>query len=165
VHSTELTQLQASCSQAHKAYRAARISLAAAVNKSPDSESIAELVTSTQELGLNATLHRLKTTNPKVADAITALVEASDSLSHAIGDRESFLTQQNPAHQRVYIEDGREFTLDVEKGVWTYLDDPDHPIKVTLTKEHKLPYDLLAFKGPNIEPPKPTRKRKLQPRM
>lgn len=162
---TELTKLQTACNDAHESYRAARVALAKTINKSPDSEAIAELVTSTQELGLNATLHRLKTTDPKVADAITALVEASDSLSHAIGDRESFLTQQNPAHQRVYVEDGREFTLDVEKGVWTYLDDSDHPIKVTLTKEHKLPYDLPAFKGPDIEPPKPTRKKKLQPRM
>jgi len=165
VASSELTQLQGACTEAHKAYRAARAALAATINKSTDSEAIAELVASAQELGLNATLHRLNTKDPKVADAITSLVEASDTLSLAIGAREHHLTAQNPKHQRVYIDDGREFTLDVEKGIWTYLDDPDNPIKVTLTKEAKLPYDLPGFKGPDIEPPKPTKKKKLQQRM
>lgn len=162
---SELPKLQAACTEAHKAYRAARVALAATINKSTDSKAIAELVASMQELGLNATLHRLKTNDPKVASAITSLVEASDSLSLAIGTREQFLTDQNPYHQRVYVDDGREFTLDLEKGVWTYLDDPDTPIKVTLTKEAKLPYDLPGFKGPDVEPPKPTKRKKLQPRM
>lgn len=162
--SSELTRLQGTCTQAHKEYRAARIALAAAINKTPDSEAIAELVASTQELGLNATLHRLNTKDPNVADAITALVEASDNLSLAIGARENHLTDTNPKHQRVYVEDGREFTLDVEKGVWTYLDDPANPLKVTLTKENKLPYDLPGFL-PDIEPPKPAKSKKRQPRI
>lgn len=162
--STELTKLQASCTEARKAYRAARVALAATINKSPDSEAIAELVTSTQELGLNATLHRLKTKDPKVADAITTLVEASDSLSLAIGAREQHLTQQNPKHKRVYVDDGREFTLDMEKGVWTYLDDPENPISVTLTKADKLPYELPGF-VPKIDQPKKSKTRKRQPRM
>jgi adenylosuccinate synthase len=164
VASSELTRLQGTCTQAHKEYRAARIALAAAINKTPDSEAIAELVASTQELGLNATLHRLNTKDPNVADAITALVEASDNLSLAIGARENYLTDTNPKHQRVYVEDGREFTLDVEKGVWTYLDDPANPLKVTLTKENKLPYDLPGFL-PDIEPPKPAKSKKRQPRI
>ena len=139
--------------------------MASAINKTPDSEAIAELVASTQELGLNATLHRLKTKDPKVPDAITALVEASDTLSLAIGARESHLTDANPKHQRVYVEDGREFTLDVEKGVWTYLDDPGNPLKVDIKKEAKLPYDLPGFKGPDNDAPSPTKKKKLLRRM
>lgn len=160
--STQLTTLRAACAKAHKAYRTAREALAATIGKSTDSDAIAELVASTQELGLNATLHRLKTDDPKVADAITALVEASDRLSLAIGAREQFLTADNPKHQRVYVENGREFTLDMEKGSWTYLDDPGHPISVSLTKTDKLPYDLPGFE-PALEQKKPARKR--QPRM
>jgi len=164
VASTELIRLQGACTEAHKAYRATRAALAAAINKSTDDDAIADLVASTQELGLDATLHRLKTNDPKVADAITALVEASDYLSLSIGAREEHLSRQNPKHDRVYIHDGREFTLDMEKGVWTYLDDPDNPIKITFDKETKLPYELPGF-TPNIEPPKPTRTKKRQPRM
>lgn len=163
--SNELTQLQASCTDAHKAYRAARVALAAAVNKSPDSDAVAELVTSTQELGLNATLHRLKSDDPKVADAIATMVESSDALSLAVGAREQLLVAKNPKHQRVYVEDGREFTLDVEKGLWTYLDDPDHPLKVTVTRETKLPYDIPGFKAPDIEPAELAKKKKLKPRI
>lgn len=156
---SELAQLQTACKEAHEAYRASRAALAATINKSPDSEAIAELVASTQELGLHATLHRLKSNDPKVADAITTLVEASDSLSLAVGERERFLTQQNPAHQRAYVDDGREFTLDIEKGIWTYLDDPGNPIKVTLSKESKLPYDLSGFE-PELDDDEPDRKRR-----
>lgn len=161
---TELTRLKDACAQAHKDYRAALDALAAAINKTIDSDAVAELLTSAQDLGLNATLHRLKTKDPKVADAISALVEASDTLSLAIGARESHLAKTNPQHQRVYVNDGREFTLDMEKGVWTYLDDPAHPIKVSITKTDKLPYELPGF-VPKVEPPKPARKRSRQPRM
>ena len=79
-----------------------------------------------------------------------------------VQSRENARIEIDPKHQRVFIEDGREFTLDVEKGLWTYLDDPDNPIKITLTKESKLPYDLPGFKGPDIDPPKPAKKKKLQ---
>lgn len=162
--SAELTKLQAACTNAHKAYRAARVELADVINKSTDSDAIAELVASTQELGLNATLHRLKTSDPKVANAITGLVEASDALSLAVGAREQYLTAHNPTHQRVYVEDGREFTLDMEKGVWTYLDDPENPITVSITKDDKLPYELPGF-VPKIDQPKKSKDRKRQPRM
>lgn len=146
-------------------YRAARKELASVINKPDDSDAMNELIASSEELGLNATLHRLKTNEPRVAEAITRLSEASHHLGHAVNAREDARIKANPKHNRVYVEDGREFTLDVEKGVWTYLDDPDHPIKITLTKETKLPYDLPGFKGPDIEPPTPAKKRTRQRRM
>jgi hypothetical protein len=159
---TELTQLQAECAKAHTDYRAARVALATTINKTPDSEAVSEFVGSLEELGLHGTLHRLKTQDPAVKSAITAMMDASDLLSLAVGEREQFLLQQNPSHTRVYVHDGREFTLDMEKGIWTYLDDPNNPITVTLTKQDKLPYDLPGFEPPSQ---KPQQKKKRQPRM
>jgi adenylosuccinate synthase len=160
-----IQELEQTFKDAQTAYRAARKELAVVINKAEDSDAMDELVASSEELGLNATLHRLKTKNPKVAEAITRLNEASHHLGHAVNARENARIEIDPKHQRVFIEDGREFTLDVEKGLWTYLDDPDNPIKITLTKESKLPYDLPGFKGPDIDPPKPAKKKKLQQRM
>jgi adenylosuccinate synthase len=160
-----IQELEQTFKDAQTAYRAARKELAVVINKAEDSDAMDELVASSEELGLNATLHRLKTKNPKVAEAITRLSEAAHHLGHAVNARENARIEIDPKHHRVFIEDGREFTLDVEKGLWTYLDDPDNPIKVTLTKEAKLPYDLPGFKGPDIDPPKPAKKKKLQQRM
>jgi hypothetical protein len=159
---TELTQLQAACIKAHADYRAARVALAAAIRKAPDSEAVSEFVGSLEELGLHGTLHRLKTKDPNVEAAITAMAEASDLLSLAVGERERFLERQDPAHRRVYVHDGREFTLDMKKGLWTYLDDPNNPLTVTPTKMDKLPYGLPGFEPPAPKQ-KPTKKR--QPRM
>lgn len=159
---TELNKLQAGCVKAHADYRAARITLAAAINKTPDSEAVSEFVGSLEEIGLHGTLHRLKSKDPNVEAAITLMMEASDELSFAVGERERFLEQQNPNHSRVYVHDGREFTLDIEKGIWTYLDDPNNPITVTLIKQDKLPYDLPGFEPPSQNQ---QQKKKRQPRM
>jgi|GEM_PF-6438256 len=151
--STELSQLQVACNRAHGAYREARKALAVAVNKTPDDAAIAELVTSTQELGLNATLKRLTTSDPKVADAIARLVDADDNLSRAVTAREAQLLKNNPQHQRAFVDDGREFTLDMEKGIWTYLDDPMNPIKVKVEKMAKLPYDFVELEPQLLNTP------------
>ncbi len=156
-----ITALEHACTEAHRAYRAARSALAAAVNKPEDSDAVAELIASTLDIGLNATLHRLNTNDPKIHAAITALSDASHRLGHAINARETAFQLRDPRHRRVYVDDGREFTLDMEKGIWTYLDDPENPIKVTLTKHSKLPYDLPGFAGPD-DLHKPAKKR--QPR-
>lgn len=160
VTTTDLEKLHAHCNEAHVAYRAARKHLALAVNKPEDSEAIQELIASAQELGLNATLHRLKTDDPNVAQAITQLVEASDVLSLAVGEREAALTELHPGRRRVYVDDGREFTLDMEKGLWTYLDDPKNVIKVKLAKENKLPYELPGFEHPTLDVDVPKKRKK-----
>lgn len=160
-----IQELEQICKDALAAYRGARKELAAVVNKPEDSDSMQELIASTEELGLNATLHRLKTDDVKVAQALTRLSEAAHHLGHTVNAREDARIRNNPKHQRVYVEDGREFTLDIEKGIWTYLDDPQNPIQVTVKRETKLPYDLPGFNGPETDPPKPTKKKKMQPRM
>jgi len=157
-----ISDLEQACTAAHSEYREARKALAAAIGKPESSEALEELIASIIDIGLNGTLHRLKSQDPKVVDAIARVSEASHHLGHAINAREDARIGQNPKHQRVYVDDGREFTLDMEKGIWTYLDDPTHPVKVALTKTDKLPYDLPGFK-PGLEQKKPNRKR--QPRM
>lgn len=160
-----IQELEQICKDALSAYRGARKELASAIGKPEDSDALQELIASSEELGLNATLHRLKTDDAKVAQAITHLNDAAHHLGHSVNAREDARIKSNPKHQRVYIDDGREFTLDIEKGVWTYLDDPQNPIQVTVKREAKLPYELPGFKRPEIDPQKPSKKKKLQPRM
>jgi hypothetical protein len=149
--SSQLSQLQAACNKAHQAYMAARNELAAAINASPDSEVVADIAASADFYGLNATIKRVTTSDPKVAQAITKLVEAADHHSLAVSDRELFLMEQNPNHQRTFVTDGREYRVDVDKGLITYVDDPNNPEKVNVQKLDKLPYyDLIEAETPLI---------------
>ncbi|MCV0370429.1 hypothetical protein [Filomicrobium sp.] len=159
-----LTKLQAACTAAHDEYRAARKTLASAIGKDERSNAMLEMIASTIDIGLNATLHRLKTDDPKIIEAVERLSEASHHLGLAINAREEAQIENNPNHQRVYVDDGREFTLDLKTGTWTYLDAPDKPIKLSFVKSEKLPYELPGFE-PKMDPPKPTRSRKRTPRM
>lgn len=147
----DLSQLHAACNDAHARYRQARASLAKAVDKAPDHEAVSEIVDSIQELGLNATLHRLKTPDPKIVDAVTQLVEAADALDLAVASRENALQAKEPNRERAYVDDGREFTLDLDAGTSTYLDDPDHPIKVAIEKMDRLPYDHQVLRATELD--------------
>lgn len=149
-----LNQLQAACNEAHARYKAARQSLASAVNKSPDAEVVADIAASVEEYGLNATLKRVKTTDPKVADAITKLTNAADTLSLAVSERELHLLANNPGHHRAFVSDGREYKLDLGQGTVTWLDNPDKPEKVDIQKLDKLPYyDTIEMDTPDLATP------------
>lgn len=148
---TDVSQLQAACNDAHARYRQARANLAKAVDKAPDDEAVSEIVDSLQELGLNATLLRLKTPDPKVAETITKLVDAADALDLAVASREDALDGKEPSRQRAYVDDGREFTLDLDAGTCTYLDDPGHPIKISIEKMDRLPYDHQVLRAPELD--------------
>lgn len=152
--SSQLSQLQAACNAAHAAYKAARQALAAAVNKSPDTELVADIAASVEEYGLNATLKRVKTTDPKVADAVTKLTTAADALSLAVSDRELHLLEKNPEHHRAFVSDGREYKLDMGKGLITWLDNPGQPEKVDIQKLDRLPYyDAVDLEAPALNTP------------
>jgi hypothetical protein len=147
----DLSQLHAACNDAHARYRYARASLAKAIDKAPDHKAVSEIVDSTQEFGLNATLDRLKTRDPKVAEAVTQLVEAADALDLAVAARENALQAKEPNRERAYVDDGREFTLDLDAGTSTYLDDPDHPIKIAIEKMERLHDDHQVFRPTEVD--------------
>ncbi len=150
--SSELSQLQAACNAAHAHYKAARTTLAAAINASPDHEVVADIVASTEEYGLHATLKRVRTKDPKVAAAITTLVTAADALSLAVSQRELHLLQSKPDHQRTFVSDGREYTLNGDHIIWA--DSPDRPEKVDIHKLDKLPYyDTIEMDTPDLSTP------------
>ena len=144
--SSQLSQLQAACNAAHARYQATRMALAAAVNKSPDDEIVGDIIGSTEEYGLNTTIKRVKTSDPKVAAAIENLVAASADLDIAVSDRERYLIIQNPNHNVAFVSDGREYHLDFEKSTITWLDNPSQPEKVDIQKLNKLPdYDIIEL--------------------
>jgi len=122
------------------------MALAAAVNRSPDDEVVGDIVCSTGEYGLNATLDRVKTSDPKVASAIKDLVAVADDLSIAVSERERYLIAQNPNHDRAFVYDGREYRLSLEEQTITFLDNPSQPEKVDIQKIDKLPeYDIIEL--------------------
>lgn len=144
--SSQLSQLQAACNAAHARYQATRMALAAAVNKSPDDEIVGDIIGSTEEYGLNITIKRVKTSDPKVAATIENLVAAADDLSLAVSERERYLIAQNPNHNRAFVSDGREYHIDTEKCTITWLANPSQPEKVHIQKLNKLPdYDMIEL--------------------
>jgi hypothetical protein len=149
-----LNKLQAACNVAHAGYKAARQQLASAINKSPDAEVVADIAASLEEYGLHATLKRVKTNDPKVADAITKLTNAADTLSLAVSDRELYLLANTTGHQRAFVSDGREYKFDVGEGMVTWLDNPGKPEKVDVQKLDKLPYfDTIEMDTPDLGTP------------
>lgn len=152
--SSQLSQLQTACNKAHQSYQAARRELAAAINTSPDHQVVADIAASTEEYGLHATLKRVSTRDPKVVAAIKKLVAATDALSLAVSERELHLLQSNPDHQRAFVSDGREYTIDITKGLVTWADNPGHPEKVDIHKLDKLPYyDTIEMDTPDLSTP------------
>lgn len=152
--SSQLNQLQVACNEAHAAYKRARTNLATAIQKSPDHGAVADIAASVEQCGLNATLKRVKTSDPKIAEAIRKLDDASDTLSLAVSERELHLLATNPAHKRAFVTDGREYTLDTAKSAITYLDDPSHPQHVDIQKLDKLPYyDTIELEAPALNTP------------
>jgi hypothetical protein len=152
--SSQLSQLQTVCNTALASYKAARTGLATALNKTPDHDVVADIAASAELYGLNATLKRVKTTDPKVAEAITKLSDASNTLSLAVSQRELHLLALNPAHQRAFVSDGREYRIDMDKGLVTWLDNPSQPEKVDNQKLDKLPYfDTIELDGPDLNAP------------
>ena len=152
--SSQLSQLQASCNAAHAGYKAARATLAAALNKTADHEVVADIAASAEEYGLHATLKRVSTKDPKVVSAIQNLVAAADALSLAVSQRELHLLQAKPGHQRAFVSDGREYTVDIAKGMVTWADNPGRPEKVDIHKLDKLPYyDTIETDTPALSTP------------
>lgn len=152
---SNFTDLHSACQDAHIRYKTVRAALAAALIKHPGAANLSDVITSTQEIGLRATLHRLNTNNPVVVAGVEALVSASDSLSAAVTAREHHLLQMNPKHNRVFVDDGREFTVDTAKGQWIYTDDPDHPVPLDLRREKQLPYAVPGYTAAPKSPPTP----------
>jgi hypothetical protein len=151
---TDLSTLEATCVDAHRIYRAAREALAAAVGKPVEDEVVQALIASTLELGLDATLARAKPGDDEVTRAITDFWAASHALSGAVYARESAKLAANPQHERVYVDDGREFTLDVANKRLIYRDEPDVIQGVTITRERKTSGTVGA-----LVLPEPARKR------
>lgn len=152
--SSELSQLQVACNAAHAKYRTARAALASAVNKTSDHHVVADIAASAEEYGLYATLKRLSTKDPKLVSAIQNLVAAADALSLAVSQRELHLLQSKPGHQRAFVSDGREYTVDIAKGMVTWADNPGHPEKVDIKKLDKLPYyDTIEMDTPDLATP------------
>lgn len=154
MQSSQLSQLQAACNAAHQRYAAARAAMAAALNKTPDHEVVADIAASVDEYGLHATLKRVSTNDPKVVAAIQNLVGAADTLSLAVSNRELHLLQKNPGHQRAFVSDGREYTLNLNTGTITWADKPNQPEKVDIQKLDKLPYyDTIDLEAPALNTP------------
>lgn len=152
--SSELNQLQVACNDAHAAYQHARNNLATALRKSADHEVVANISASVEQYGLNATLKHVRSSDPKITEAIKMLDGASDNLSLAVSARELHLMKNNPSHQRAFVTDGREYRLDVGKSTITFLDDPGNPQKVDIQKLDKLPYyDIIELDGPDLNAP------------
>lgn len=140
-----LSDLRSACDAAKRQYELNRNTLAAAINRASDSSDMDDIIASAIDLGLNATLHRLKSKDPAIARAIKTLVASSEDLSAAISVREQHILERNPKHNRVFVDDGREFTIDIQKRLWTYLDDPNNPIPITPTKMTKQLFVIPGF--------------------
>lgn len=126
--------------------------MAAALNKTTDHDVVADIASSTEVYGLHATLKRVSTKDPKVADAITNLVTAADALSLAVSQRELHLLQLQPGRPRAFVSDGREYTLNGDQIIWA--DSPDRPEKVEIQKLDKLPYyDTIEMDTPDLSTP------------
>jgi hypothetical protein len=128
-------------------FRAARDKLVKAI--APSSKEAAEKVISfAYEFGVYAAVQEvMRVNNPT---AVTAARQNAQALAQILGsiiaitDRLDWLVSRhndgaaanNPAHERVFMHFDREFTIDQQKGIVTYLDDPSNPRPIQLSVVH-----------------------------
>lgn len=61
---------------------------------------------------------------PRTEELLDRLVEAEQSLTGLVVQREDALDQKQPGRERVMVHEGREFTFNAKTGEWRYLDTP-----------------------------------------
>jgi len=67
---------------------------------------------------------------------LRALLQSLEHLDRLVSQREDEAAKNDPTHKRVYMHFDREFTIDLDKGTVTYLDDPSHPQPIQLAVKH-----------------------------
>ncbi|HWV58768.1 MAG TPA: hypothetical protein VNZ57_15030 [Longimicrobiales bacterium] len=71
---------------------------------------------------------------PRTEELLDRLVEAEQSLTGFVVQREDALDQKQPGRERVMVHEGREFTFNAKTGEWRYLDNPDMVFTYTPTR-------------------------------
>jgi hypothetical protein len=61
---------------------------------------------------------------PRTEELLDRLMEAEQTLTGLVVQREDALARQQPGRARVMVHEGREFTFDATTGEWRYLDTP-----------------------------------------
>lgn len=95
--------------------------------------AIERMVSTPERLGLEReTRLREGLARDRLADALTAAIEANVELGWLVGGRETILCERDPNRERIYNVDGREAVLDVVGQKVRYLDDPDREDTLTI---------------------------------
>ncbi len=103
-----LARLQEACELAHKDYRDARSAIADAL-EIEDQGEVAFIMTGMMLLNAKP---EIKPAEPiAFLRALKGAVAAWHALDHAVARREDYLCALDAAHQRVTVEDGREFIV------------------------------------------------------
>jgi hypothetical protein len=78
---------------------------------------------------------------PALAQILGSIIAITDRLDWLVSQHNDEAAANDPAHQRVFMHFDREFTIDLQKGTITYLDDPSvsRPLQLSVVHTNDQP--------------------------